>query len=164
MRTRCSTSPTCCSVRSTCSARWRSSRRAAIGSNRAITTCSSTSSRTPAARSGSWCRCSSSRGAKAPGLDVQRSASTVDLHRRRSQAVDLRLPRRRRVDPRRRAPLHRGASSRRRRAARRSREASGRFRRCWRLSTTCRVTCRRPRAAATRFVTTKRIAFRSTGP
>ena len=65
-RTRCSTSRTCCCGRSTCCGRWRSSRRAATVSSRAITTCSSTSSRTPAARSGSWCRCWSSRGAKAP--------------------------------------------------------------------------------------------------
>ena len=44
--------------------RWTSSRRAGTGSSRATTTCSSTSSRTRAARNGSSCRCWSSRGAK----------------------------------------------------------------------------------------------------
>ena len=64
---RSSTSRTCSSARSTCCARWTSSRRAASGSRRATTTCWSTSSRTPAARSGSWSRCWFSRGAKGSG-------------------------------------------------------------------------------------------------
>ena len=70
-RTRCSISRTCCCTRCGCSGRWRSSRRAATGWNRAITTCSWTSSRTRAGRSGSWCRCWCGRGAKAPGLAYQ---------------------------------------------------------------------------------------------
>ena len=69
-RTPCSISPTCCCARSTCCGRWRSSRRAATGSSRATTTCWWTSSRTPAARSGSWCRCWSSPGAKAPAWPI----------------------------------------------------------------------------------------------
>jgi hypothetical protein len=52
-----STSPRCCCGRFSCCARWRSSLRAATASKRGITMCSSTSSRTPAARSGSWSRC-----------------------------------------------------------------------------------------------------------
>ena len=80
------------SGRSSCCGRWTSSRRAATGSSRATTTCWSTSSRTPAARSGSWSRCWSSRGAKGSGWPRE----PVDLHRRRPQAVDLPVPRRRR--------------------------------------------------------------------
>jgi hypothetical protein len=54
---RCSISPTSCSMPSSCSGGWTSSRRAATASRGATTTCSWTSSRTPAASSGSWCRC-----------------------------------------------------------------------------------------------------------
>ena len=60
-----------------CCGRWTSSRRAASASNRAITTSSSTSSRTPAGRSGSWCRCSSRRGAKASGSPTNPSIFVV---------------------------------------------------------------------------------------
>ena len=49
-------------------ARWRSSRRAATGWSRATSTCCSTSSRTPAGRSGIWWPCSSSHGARAWAL------------------------------------------------------------------------------------------------
>ena len=65
------------------------------GSRRATATCSSTSSRTPAARSGS----SSPQLVRSWGEGLGAAAdalAAVDLHRRRSQAVDLRLPRRRR--------------------------------------------------------------------
>ena len=122
-------------------ARWRSSRRAAIGSSRAITTCWWTSSRTPAAPSGSSCRLLVAVVGRGRRADVQRSTSTVDLHRRRSQAVDLRASA---------TPTCRCSQDARRHievlrpdgdvAARRSRAASGRCRRCWRSSTTCRVT------------------------
>jgi ATP-dependent exoDNAse (exonuclease V) beta subunit len=63
--------------------------RSRYGSSAGTTTCSSTSSRTPAARSGSCSRCSRTRGAKAP---VSRTAGAIqpsDLHRWRPQAVDL---------------------------------------------------------------------------
>ena len=47
-------------------------------SNRAITTSSSTSSRTPAARSGSWCRCSSRPGVKgSASRPIRRSSSSA---------------------------------------------------------------------------------------
>ena len=61
-----------------CCGRWTSSRRAAIASNRAFTTSSSTSSRTPAGRSGSWCRCSSRPGAKGSASPrIRRSSSSA---------------------------------------------------------------------------------------
>ena len=83
----CSISPTCCSGRSSCCGRWTSSRRAASGSSRATTTCSSTSSRTPAARSGSWSRCSSRRGAKGSALaDAARRSSSSATASSRSTA------------------------------------------------------------------------------
>ena len=50
--------------------------------------------------------------------DVQRSTAAFDLHRRRSQAVDLRLPRRRRVDPAKMRVATSRRFARRRRAAR----------------------------------------------
>ena len=58
---------------------WTSSRRAGSGSRHATTTCSSTSSRTRAARSGSSCRCSFSPGAKGLGVDhaTRRSSSSA---------------------------------------------------------------------------------------
>ena len=79
-RVRCSTFRTCCSRRSACCGRWRSSRRAASASSRGITMCSSTSSRTRAARSGSSCRCWCRRGAKG------RAWPTRERCRRRSSS------------------------------------------------------------------------------
>ena len=108
--TACSTFPTSCSARWRCSRRWTSSRAAASSSRRATSTCWSTSSRTPAARSGSWSSCSIRSWAS--GLRARRRATrALDLHRRRSQAVDLRLSRRRSRRARRGVALHRGAAS-----------------------------------------------------
>ena len=104
---------------------------AGSGSNPAITTCSSTSSRTPAARSGSWWRSWCAVGGRVGR--VGRRASAVDLHRRRSEAVDLWLSRCRRRRAGRGGAFHRGAAAGRRSAAAPFRSASDRCRRCWHL-------------------------------
>ena len=65
------------SARSICCARWTSSRRAGSGSSRAITTCWSTSSRTRAARSGSWSRCSIQSWGEGIGLATSPSIFIV---------------------------------------------------------------------------------------
>jgi hypothetical protein len=76
--------------RSTCCGRWTSSRRAATASSRAITTCSWTSSRTRAARSGSWSRCSSvvgrGRGPRARAARCRRRSSSSATASSRSTA------------------------------------------------------------------------------
>ena len=80
---------------------------------------------------------------------ARRRAPAVDLHRRRPEAVDLRLPRRGRRGGRRGRALHRGPAAGRRRRGRRSRSASDRCRRSWRSSTRCsrRSSPARPPAA-----------------
>ena len=65
MLTACSISPRRWPRRCRCSRRWTSSRAADTGSRGGITMCCSTSSRTRAARSGRWSRCSSVRGGRA---------------------------------------------------------------------------------------------------
>ena len=74
------------------------------GSNRAITTCWSTSSRTPAARSGSWCRSWSSPGGKASAWPRSRRSSSSATASSRSIAS---------ATPRWRCCRRRGATSRR---------------------------------------------------
>ena len=90
-----STSPSCSSAPSSCCGRWTSSRRAATASSRAITTCSSTSSRTPAGAVAAGVAARPVAGARASAWCTSAGAA-VAVHRRRSQAVDLPLPRRRR--------------------------------------------------------------------
>ena len=80
--TACSIFRTSSSARSSCSARWRNSRAAGIGWNRATSTCSSTSSRTPAARNGGW-----SASWCAPGRPVKGSATAPSLRRSSSSAT-----------------------------------------------------------------------------
>ena len=66
--------------------------RAATSSKHATVMCSSTSSRTRAGRNGTWWRNWSGAGVQASARPQTRSS--VHLHRRRSKAIDLRLPRR----------------------------------------------------------------------
>ena len=67
--------------------RWRSSRAAASSSSRAISTCSSTSSRTPAARSGSWSSCSSGRGRPGSGLTERELEPSIFIVGDRKQSI-----------------------------------------------------------------------------
>ena len=143
-----------------CSGRWRSSRRAGTGSSRATTTCWWTSSRTRAARSGNWCRCWCSRGARAPGSRIQgrclRPSSSSATGSSRSTGFATRMSR---CCARRARHLERSASRRRRPALDLAQLPLG-ARRSWPSSTTCVRTSTRPRSDPMHSGTRRRIAFR----
>ena len=86
--------------------------RAATSSKHATVMCSSTSSRTRAGRNGTWWRNWSGAGVQASARPQTRSS--VHLHRRRSKAIDLRLPRRGCGGPRRSRRVRRRPSAGRR--------------------------------------------------
>ena len=86
----------------------------------------------------------------------RRRDPAVDLHRRRPQAVDLRVPRRRRRGARRSRGVHRGAAARTASRGRRSRSAFDRRRRFWRSSTTCSRPLRARRRSTARRVPLRR--------
>ena len=93
------------------------------------------------------------------GAGLSGAARAVGLHRRRPQAVDLRLPRRRR----RRAGRGRAAPSRScgpaATSGARSRAASGRCRRCWPSSTTSAPISTRCRRGPTRSPSARTTSF-----
>ena len=149
-----------------CSARWRSSRRAATGWSRAITTCSWTSSRTPAGRSGSWCRCSCESWGEGAGLAYQgplepsvfivgdrkqsiygfRDADVVGAGRCRPAICPAAARRRRAALDLAQLPLGAAAAGVRERRLRRHRQGAGPGRRVRlrRATTASRSTTRRP--------------------
>ena len=141
------------------SARWASSRKAAFCSNRAITTCWSTSFRTRATRSGGWSGSSCSRGARDEAWPTtcrsSRRSSWSATASSRSTAFAM--------------PTSACCSARpvtsqssvpdRTTSAAPSVEASAPFRRCSRSPTRCSTRSRSFRTAPTRSPTRTRIGF-----